>query len=393
VLPKNYLTELQSEPRIAAGLDSSGNGGFAVVWTDASGRTDRSPTGTVIAFYDEQGAFTANPTSGLFEYALNIDVVAGNQNWPSVAWAQGGYMATYIDAKAADSDVYGMSYDTARHPRATWVDERHLPSSWSGVMERQAVITANPSHAGFVLVWGAGDVGAHKINMRVFDGTGEGVGSDVVVQAGSTEDEFLPAVAMHADGSFAVVWVQGSVDTSIRLARFTDAGTIVGTVEIVGGSMDGGAQSEPAVAYDETGRLLVSWTDPLTETVRARLYPPTGTPSAEFAVSGTGLFPGPVESGRLTTSVAASGGIFFVVWASQGASAVSGRLVSDANAFERNRVTGDSGEFRIGGINQASRARVAVTPGGVAMVVWQDRDDAGGRDLLGGVRGRVLPVP
>jgi cysteine-rich repeat protein len=393
LLPQRYLVGTQSEPRSAAGLDSSDNGGFAVVWTDGSGGTDSSGTGTVIAFFDETGESTANPTGGFFEYSLNTDVQPGNQNWPSVAWAQGGYMATYVDAKASDNDVYGMSYDALRRPRTGWTDDRHLPASWSGVMDRQAVLTANPAHAGFALVWVAGAVGSRKVNMRVFDGTGEAVGSDVVVQAGSAEEEFLPAAAMRADGSFAVAWVQGSIDTTIRLARFSDAGTIVGTVELVGGSMDGAAQSEPAVAYDEAGRLLVTWTDPLTGSVRARLYPATGSPSAEFAVSSGGLVPGAVESSRLTTSVAASGGIFFVVWASQVASVVAGRLVSDANTFERNRVTGDSAEFRIAGLSQAGRARVAITPGGVAMVVWQDRDATGGGDVEGNVRGRVLPVP
>jgi hypothetical protein len=42
---------------------------------------------------------------------------------------------------------------------------------------------------------------------------------------------------------------------------------------------------------------------------------------------------------------------------------------------------------------QPSRARTAITPGGVALVVWQDRDEFGGDDPLGGIRGRILPVP
>ena len=153
--------------------------------------------------------------------------------------------------------------------------------------------------------------------------------------------------------------------------------------------------TEPALAYDATGRLLVTWADGGTGTVRARLYDATGTASEPFSVSPGSLFPGAIESGHLTTSVAASGGTFLVVWTTDTDTnvAVSGRLVSGANTFERNRFPeGGDGAFRISPSSRTTRGRVAISPGGVAMVVWQDRDPFGA-DADGGVRGRVFQVP
>jgi cysteine-rich repeat protein len=397
VVPQAYLRDDQTTPRIAAGEDAAGNGGFVVTWTDGSGLvgSDTRPPGVVFGFFDERGAPTANPVGGLTEYLINVHLRDGTQNAPAVGWSGAGLLAAFV-SRAVDFDVFMMSYGPSR--TQLWADERHVPSSWSGVNDQQPVVGAHPEHDGYVVAWVTDDPATatdpRRGYVRVLDGLGEPATSDVPLQAAATRDDFLPAAAVNADGSFAVAWAQGTTaDADIMLARFVAAGTPVGTPEAA--TSAAAAQTEPSLAFDADGRLLVVWADlAAPPTIRGRLYPPTGAAGAEFAISTVPFGAGAAESGRVTTSVAASDGTFLVVWAAQNDSSVRARLVTGAETFARNRFTGDDDEFLVAGPPlMPSRARTAITPGGVALVVWQDRDESGGDDPLGGIRGRILPVP
>ena len=394
VVAHQYLADDQTTPRIAAGVDASGNGGFAVTWTDGSGLagSDPRPPGVVFGFFGERGQPTANPVGGFVEFWVNRRLFDGNQSLPSVAWSSAGTLVTFLYSRTGDFDTYMMAYGAGRAP--LWTDERHVPSSWSGVNEQPAVVGSHPEHDGYVVVWTVGAAPSRRGLLRVLDGAAEPLTDDIPFQDLASGDDFLPAVAVAADGSFAVAWAQGTTtDADIMLARFAAAGTPVGMPAAV--TTAGGAQTEPSLAFDESGRLLVAWADlAAPAAVRGRLYPATGAAGEEFAVSTTSFGTGAAESGRITSSVAAVGGTFLVVWAAQNDSVVRGRLVTDAATFGRNRLTATDGEFTLAGPpTLPSRARAAITPGGVAMVVWQDRDDFGGADPLGGIRGRIFPVP
>jgi len=263
-------------------------------------------------------------------------------------------------------------------------------------------VGAHPQWDGFVVAWAKGISPSRKIFARTFDGTGVPISGDIQVQATGAADEFLPAVAMADDGSFAVAWVQGSSDTTIQLARFATFDTLVGTITQAN-TTDAGPQSEPSLAFDSAGRLLVAWNDGTEGSIRARLYPVTGTPAGDFKVSERVLNAGLVEAGRLTTSVAAAGVTFLVVWATQSDGWVMGRLVADAGTFVNNRVTATDAEFPISpnpGSDPAttpigpSHARVAIAPSGMALVVWQDTEGATmpAADPPGGIWGRYYPV-
>lgn len=393
VVNRRFIEDEQTAPRVAAGVDASGQNGFVVAWTDNSGRagSDSRPPGVVFGFYNERGDSTANPVGGFTEYLVNQHLLMGSQSQPSVGWSSEGTLVTFLDSKAGDFDVYMMGYGPTR--ALLWTDERHVPSAWSGVNEQYGTVGSHPEHDGYVVAWVAGSSPARRGMLRLLDGQGEALTGDVPFEDPSLGDDFLPAVAVRGDGSSAVAWAQGTTaDANIRLARFTAAGAPSGAGETV--TSAAGLQTEPSLAFDAAGRLLVVWVDVPTASIRGRLYPPAGAAEAEFAISTGGFTTGAAEAGRVTTSVAAGEGVFFVVWAAQNDSVVRGRLVTGTDAFARNRVTADEGEFQLAGPPRLpSRARVAITRGGVALVVWQDRDDFGGLDAAGGIRGRLLPVP
>lgn len=394
VVARRFLEDEQLMPRIAAGVDASGQDGFVVAWTDNSGRagSDPRPPGVVFGFYDVRGNSTPNPVGGPTEYQVNQHLVLGSQSQASVGWSRGGgTLVTFLHSQAGDFDIYMMGYGPTR--ALLWTDERHVPSSWSGVNEQYGTVGSHPEHDGYVVAWTAGNSPARRGMLRVLDDQAEPLTGDVPFEETTLGDDFLPAVAVRADGSFAVAWAQGTAtDANIRLARFTAAGAPAGAADTVTSAV--GLQTEPSLAFDASGRLLVAWVDVPASVIRGRLYPPAGAAEAEFAISTGGFTTGAAEAGRVTTAVAAGEGVFFVVWAAQNDAVVRGRLVTGTETFARNRVTGDEGEFPIvGPPSQPSRARVAITRGGVAMVVWQDRDEFGGLDPAGGIRGRLLPVP
>ncbi len=397
-----YPGGAQTLPRVAAGLVTGGAENFAAVWMDESGATPD----IMIAYWGTAGPSDRPLGAGRFEVLVNATAArrSGTQTSPAVGWGRSGFLVTYIDqSTAADWNLWSVAYDSGRSARRSPPEEL-VPSTAGAATDNQAVVGAHPQQDGFVVVWTRGTSPARKIYARRFPGDGLPVAPDFQVQVAGTEDEFLPAVAVASDGSFAVAWVQGRVDTTIQLARFDATGTITADGVQQANTTDVGLQSEPSLAFDTGRRLLVAWSDGDESSIRARLYPATGAAADDFRVSESTVTAGSLELGRLTTSVAASGVTFLVVWAAQSQSRVFGRLVTDAGTFARNRITSTNGEFHLSpdpGSDPAttpvdpSRARVAITPSGKGLVVWQDGEGAGapGVDPPGGVWGRMLPVP
>jgi cysteine-rich repeat protein len=402
-LSGRYFLEEQSQVRVAAGTEESGEPGFVTVWTDSSGRSgDSRPPGVVIAFLDRNGAFGPNPTGGAFEYRVNVTASMGPQNSPGVGFGSEGCYAVYIDARSGDWDLFGRPYGRAHNELPS--GEVHVPATYAGTNEQMPVVGAHPAQRNYVVAWATGTTGSRRISFRVIDSAGTPASADTPVQPGGTADEYLPAIAMAADGSFAVAWVQAGGDgdgTSIQRARFTAAGAPNGTPELVNTTY-AGMQTEPGVAIDATGRMLVAWADGREDGeggVRARLYPATGTAADDFEVSTDVMtVGGSPERALVAAAVAAGEGVFLVAWSSRLGAFVAGRLVSDAGAFRRNRVTGDEGVFVVGagaegGAEGPGRVAVAVAPGGAGMVAWEDSGTMGDTDADGGVRAWMLPVP
>jgi hypothetical protein len=165
----------------------------------------------------------------------------------------------------------------------------------------------------FVVVWQAGDGSGLGVFGRRFDRRAQALGDEFQINVHTSDDQRNPALAVAADGGFAVVWQSAFQDGkpwSLRGRRF--GGRVLrGSRELPIGEA-GGIQRRPALALAADGSALVAWEDferdPRGD-VRARWIDRDGGPlGADFrvgAAAGAGLQP----------SLAATGpGSFAAVW-------------------------------------------------------------------------------
>jgi hypothetical protein len=205
-------------------------------------------------------------------------------------------------------------------------------------------------------------------------------GGEFQVNAYTTGNQGTASIASAANGAFTVVWTDYARDGShsgIFGRRFGSAGTALGG-DFQVNTYTTGFQSDPAVASDASGNVVVVWHSPQdagTEGVYARAYDPAGNPtSGEFRVNAntTGL--------QLQPAVALGGdGSFTVVWADDQDGSLFG---VSARRYDAAGIPGP--ELRVNTFTTGvqSHPAVAADAAGGFVVVWtssvnQDGDDYG----------------
>ena len=115
----------------------------------------------------------------------------------------------------------------------------------------------------FVVVWESqGQDGyGYGVFARRFDGAGQPLGPEFLVNSYTTEDQRNPAIAMRSSGEFIVVWQSLRQDGSfggIFGRLFDPAGGALGG-EFQVNSYTTHVQRDPYVAVDPSGRFVVTW--------------------------------------------------------------------------------------------------------------------------------------
>jgi hypothetical protein len=171
----------------------------------------------------------------------------------------------------------------------------------------------------FVVAWnGVSDGDSDGIFARRFSSAGVPLSADFQVNAYTPGLQRYPSTTVDADGDFVVAWQSYSQDGSsegVFARRFSSAGSPLGAEFQVNAYITG-RQESPAVAVDNDGDFVITWTsfgqDGDSYGVFARRFSSTGTPlAAEFQVNSFTL------SYQTNPSVAADAdGNFIVAWAS-----------------------------------------------------------------------------
>jgi hypothetical protein len=103
------------------------------------------------------------------------------------------------------------------------------------------------------------------IKAQLFDAAGHKLGGEITV-ASTWRAEHQPAVAMDANGNFAVSWTEddgtGAYNQHVLAQRFAADGSRLGGLIHVGGTAAG---SDSSVALDGRGNLAVAMTEPLVD--------------------------------------------------------------------------------------------------------------------------------
>jgi len=121
----------------------------------------------------------------------------------------------------------------------------------------------------FVVVWesdgsGGTDTSGYSTQGQRYDAAGTPQGSQFQVNTYTTSTQFVPSVAMDADGDFVVVWTSygsGGTDMSfgsIQGQSYNAAGSAVGS-EFQVNTYTTTGQNDPKVALDADGDFVVVW--------------------------------------------------------------------------------------------------------------------------------------
>jgi hypothetical protein len=203
----------------------------------------------------------------------------------------------------------------------------------------------------------------------------EALGAEFRVNAFTTGDERLPAIATDAGGNFVVVW-QESNDLVGR--RFDSGGSALGS-EFLVNSYRTSVQRSPAIASDANGNFVVVWEssgqDGSFYGAFGRRFDSAGNPlGLDFQINSY-----TTDFQRLPRIAMEANGNFVVVWDS------SGQDGSGHGVFARRFAAGGSplaSEFRVSSqtTNDQQDPVVALDSSGNFVVVWRSFDQDGSFD-------------
>ena len=242
----------------------------------------------------------------------------------------------------------------------------------------------------FVVVWesegfAGADSAESSIQGQRYSSDGAALGGQFQVNTYTSSYQSGPAVAIHADGDFVVVWASAAeMDgsrSSIQGQRYAADGSALGG-EFQVNTYTTYGQFAPAVAVDAEGDFVVVWAS----------YGSASTDTSHFSVQGRryasdgSVLGGQFQVNTYTTdsqtvpSVAVDGGgNFVVVWQSRGSpgpdtsyfSIQGQRYAADGSAL--------GGEFQVNSYTRAGqfRPKIAVDGDGDFVVVWSSAASAG----------------
>jgi len=242
-----FTTLSQYDPRVAV----LPGGGFVVAWQNSSNRDPRA------RIFDSTGVaagaeFVVNEfTPGLqYHPALAADA----SGTFTVAWVgtpnAGGVDAVYARRFDSSGSALGSQFqvNTATDAAMFFVEVGAAPSG-------EVVMVYGPTGSSGGPIDGSG---AGVLAQR-YDSTGAVLGTEFVVNSYTTDDQNAGRVAVAADGSFAVVWVDersGLLEDDVYAQIFDSAAVPVGT-EYQVNTFTTGAQIAPDIAVDGSGYVIV----------------------------------------------------------------------------------------------------------------------------------------
>jgi hypothetical protein len=350
-----YTTSSQSSPAIAS--DSSGN--FVIVWDSDS--QDGSNGGIFARKYLASGV-----PLGSSEFRVNT-YTFGHQSNPSVASdTNGGLVIVWSGLDGSSGGVLARRFNPAGTPGPEFQVNTYTTSGQSNPA------VAMDDGGDFVVAWNSSgqDGSSTGVFARRYDAAGVPQGSEFQVNTYTTGPQYLPSVAMDANGDFAVAWnsfAQGGSAQEVFARRYNAAGVPQGA-EFQVNSYTSNNQIQPSITMDKDGGIIVVWggtgPDGSGSGVLGRRFNASGVPQgSEFQVNQyTTGFQG-------TPRVSADrDGKFVVAWLSYQDGDAAGVFT---RAFDAAGVP-EGGELQVNQFTTSLQTRAALTsqPSGRFVVSW-----------------------
>jgi len=301
----DYGANTQESPAID--MNSAGN--FVITWMD---NRDDFRSDIFVQQYDASG--NAQGTNTL----VNDDGEIFVRNWwPDVAMADNGnFMVTWFDARVNDSpDIYAQRFTADGTPAGT---NFIVNDDNEGVYQSSPAIASDAS-GNFVIVW-EDDRDDDDIYAQRYSSDGTALGENFKVNENSSQNQYMPNIAMNSSGTFVITWADEAVYPRRIFAQiYNPDGTPKGNNINCSELSEWRYQDQSAVAIDDQGNFVVAWederhstTDFQDEDIYARMFDADGNPlGPEFRVNDNENLS---VQFRPSVTVAPDGGRFLIGW-------------------------------------------------------------------------------
>ncbi len=307
VQANTYALDFQTQPAVAAAPDGDF---FVVVWTSSPvghPAQDGSGRGVFAQVYDAN----ANPVGS--EIQVNT-TTTDDQQFPTVAAGNDGFVIAW-QSTGQDGSGTGIYAQRFNQAGAAVGNEFRVNTVTEGAQRRPSA--AMEDGGAFVICWDSAPVGDADIRCQRYNAAGAAQGGEIAVNTTTSGSQVLPSVAMDLAGNFVVAWQSQAAlvadGTDIRAQRFDANGATLGS-EVLVNVTTAEDQGEPSVARDADGDYVIAWTssgqDGSSTGIYARRYSGNGTAQGgEFQVNTTTL--GAQNRPQVAMNAA---GDFVVVW-------------------------------------------------------------------------------
>uniref|UniRef100_UPI000AC37846 beta strand repeat-containing protein n=1 Tax=Sphingomonas sp. CCH10-B3 TaxID=1768757 RepID=UPI000AC37846 len=333
------------------------NGGFVVTWNDESGGAGGAGGDTSGAAVKAQ-VFTVGgaPVGG--EILVNT-AIASDQAFPEItALSNGGFVVTWNDFSAGaggaggDASNYAIKAQVYAAGGAPVGGEILVNTATTNSQDNPQITAL--ANGGFVVTWAdgslgvggaGGDTSSTAAKAQVFAANGTPVGSEILVNTATANNQDTPQITALSSGGFVVTWVDNSLgvggaggDTNFAAVKaqvFGVSGARVGS-EILVNSTTAGDQGNPQVTALPSGGFVVTWADASAGggsntsdiDVRAQVFgPPAFQATEQVALSlkgGVVIADVDAGTGVLTATLSVGYGVLNVTTGTSGATIVSG---------------------------------------------------------------------
>ncbi|ANV99328.1 hypothetical protein [Bradyrhizobium icense] len=240
----------QDQPRITP----LSNGGFVVTW----GGFDGSETAV------KAQVFTATGGPVGSEILVNTATAGLQSDSEITSLSSGGFVVTWTDTGDA-SGVAGKA-------QVFTADGTPIGSEILVATGSSSNVVTSLSNGGFVVTWVGGSTGnpsSTAVKVQVFTATGAPVGSEILVNTAISPDQIHQRITSLSNGGFVVTWEDftglggatgDASGAAIRAQVFTADGNPLGT-EILVNTATANDQGGPQITTLSNGGFVVTWMD------------------------------------------------------------------------------------------------------------------------------------
>lgn len=217
-------------------------------------------------------------------YTAGTEVLWGQSSNAIATDHDGNFVVTWTSTgRPGDAhDGSGMGVYARRfQANGTAIGAEFLVNSTTLGNQQHSTVAMNDAGE-FIIVWTSADgqdTSLAGVYAQRYNADGTTNGGEFLVNTNTTGNQSTPSVALANDGSFVIVWIDGSPSSGpeVRGQRYIKNGATRGAEFVVNASTASGNAAFPTVSMSDDGAFVVGWSSSgSAQGIYARVYSTTG---------------------------------------------------------------------------------------------------------------------